>query len=333
MIMSKPGQSHFTLKIIITTIIFVTVFLLSILLGSANITMSTIWQSVFHYDASNMDHSIIADIRIPRNIGALLVGIALALAGTGIQSVTRNSLGDPGLIGLNAGASLMIALTFAFSPTVSFSVLMLAGFIGAILGGTLVILIGRSRRDGFNAVRLILAGAAISALLTAVAQAVAIYFQLNQSILFWSSGGVSGTTWPQIYIALPVILTITVLMFLMSRQLTILNLGEDIARGLGQNVSVIRNVTLLFSMLLAGTAVSLVGQVAFVGLMVPHIARFLVGTDYRKVIPMTVLLGASFVMAADTIGRLAGETPISAVISFIGVPYFLFLVKRGGRII
>ncbi|MCT1903697.1 FecCD family ABC transporter permease [Oceanobacillus sojae] len=324
---------HFSIIFTIACIILVITFWISIVYGSADINTSTILNAVFNYDPEDVNHNIIIDVRIPRDIGALLVGVALAVSGAGIQSVTRNSLADPSLIGLNSGAALMLALTYAVSPVITFPLLILTGFIGAMLGGTMVLMIGRSRKDGFNPVRLILAGAAVSALLSAASQAIALYFRLNQSLIFWSSGGVSGTTWQQLYTGIPVVAIIVVIFILISGQLSILNLGESIAKGLGQNVKLIRAGTMLLSMLLAGISVAIVGQIAFVGLMVPHISRFLVGTDYKKVIPLTAVLGGCLVVSADTVARLMGEAPVSAIISFIGVPYFLYLIKKGGRTI
>ncbi|MDN5907002.1 MAG: iron ABC transporter permease, partial [Staphylococcus equorum] len=276
-------------------------------------------------------HNIISEIRIPRDLGAILVGVALATSGAVIQGVTKNGLADPSLIGLNAGASFMLALTFAFYPSAPFIILMLAGFIGALIGGFFVLMIGRSRSDGFNPMRIILAGAAVSALLTALSQGVALLFRLNQSLTFWSAGGVSGTTWNQLMWAAPFILVALIIMVSMSKQLTILNLGETLARGLGQNVAFTRAITLILSMVMAGVAVAMVGQIAFVGLMVPHIVRYIVGTDYARVIPLTALVGGLLMLVADTVARMLGEAPVGAIISFIGVPYFLYLVKRGGR--
>lgn len=199
------------------------------------------------------------------------------------------------------------------------------------MGGFIVLMIGRSRSDGFNPMRIILAGAAVSALLTALSQGVALLFRLNQSLTFWSAGGVSGTTWNQLIWAAPFIIIALVIIISMSKQLTILNLGETLAKGLGQNVAFTRAISLILSMVLAGIAVAMVGQIAFVGLMVPHIVRYLVGTDYARVIPLTAVVGGLLLLVADTVARMLGEAPVGAIISFIGVPYFLYLVKRGGR--
>lgn len=327
----RKGKLSFTATFVIAVLLLIGALIISILFGDAKIHLSTIFEAVFNYDSKNQQHNIISEIRIPRDIGAILVGVALGTSGAVIQGVTKNGLADPSLIGLNSGASFMLALTFAFYPTAPFLVMIFAGFIGALMGGFIVLMIGRSRSDGFNPMRIILAGAAVSALLTALSQGVALLFRLNQSLTFWSAGGVSGTTWNQLIWAAPFIIIALVIIISMSKQLTILNLGETLAKGLGQNVAFTRAISLILSMVLAGIAVAMVGQIAFVGLMVPHIVRYLVGTDYARVIPLTAVVGGLLLLVADTVARMLGEAPVGAIISFIGVPYFLYLVKRGGR--
>lgn len=327
----RKGKLSFTATFVIAVLLLIGVLIISILFGDAKIHLSTIFEAVFNYDSKNQQHNIISEIRIPRDIGAILVGVALGTSGAVIQGVTKNGLADPSLIGLNSGASFMLALTFAFYPTAPFLVMIFAGFIGALMGGFIVLMIGRSRSDGFNPMRIILSGAAVSALLTALSQGVALLFRLNQSLTFWSAGGVSGTTWNQLIWAAPFIIIALVIIISMSKQLTILNLGETLAKGLGQNVAFTRAISLILSMVLAGIAVAMVGQIAFVGLMVPHIVRYLVGTDYARVIPLTAVVGGLLLLVADTVARMLGEAPVGAIISFIGVPYFLYLVKRGGR--
>ncbi|MCS4486477.1 FecCD family ABC transporter permease [Staphylococcus americanisciuri] len=324
---------NFTLQFLVGLCLLGILFIVSVVVGEAHVHVATIMEAVLHYDPTNQAHNVISEIRIPRNIGAVLVGMSLATAGAVIQGVTKNGLADPSLIGLNSGAAFALATTFAFFPSAPFLILIGAGFVGAIFGGIMVLMIGSSRRDGFNPMRLILAGAAVSALLTALSQGIALIFRLNQSINFWSAGGVSGTNWRQVMISAPIVLLTIILLILMSRQLTILSLGDALAAGLGQNVKKIRLASLLLTMLLAGISVAMVGQIAFVGLIVPHIVRFLVGTDYVKVLPMSAVLGGSLVLLADLLARMLGEAPMSAIISFIGVPYFLYLIRKGGRTI
>ena len=324
----NPTPLKFLSYIIGLSMILLITLFISTLIGDAKIQASTIIEAIFNYNPSNQQQNIINEIRIPRNIAAVIVGMALAVSGAIIQGVTRNGLADPALIGLNSGASFALALTYAVLPNTSFLILMFAGFLGAI-----VLMIGRSRRDGFNPMRIILAGAAVSAMLTALSQGIALTFRLNQTVTFWTAGGVSGTTWSHLKWAIPLIGIALFFILTISKQLTILNLGESLAKGLGQNVTIIRGICLIIAMILAGIAVAIAGQVAFVGLMVPHIARFLIGTDYAKILPLTALLGGILVLVADMIARYLGEAPVGAIISFIGVPYFLYLVKKGGRTI
>lgn len=286
-------QFRFTFYLVIALSLLFFAFIASILLGETHVGVQTIWHAIFHYDASNPAHNVIVEIRLPRDVGAMLVGMALAVSGAVVQGVTKNGLADPSLIGLNAGAAFALAVAFAFYPGAPFIVLIMISFLGAIFGGTLVLTIGSARRDGFNPMRLILAGAAVSALLTALSQGVALLFRLNQSINFWNAGGISSTTWHHLYISVPLVIIAMIALMFMRRQLTILSLGESIAKGLGQNTKMISIVALLLTMLLAGISVAMVGQIAFVGLIVPHLVRFLIGTEYEKILPLSAVLGGA----------------------------------------
>ena len=170
----KKKVYNFAITMAIAIVLLVVALFVSILLGEAKVNVTTIFEAIFSYDVTNQQHNIISEIRIPRDIGAILVGAALATSGAVVQGVTKNGLADPSLIGLNAGASFTLALTFALYPKAPFLMLMVAGFVGAILGGFIVLMIGRSRSDGFNPMRIILAGAAVSAFLTALSQGVAL---------------------------------------------------------------------------------------------------------------------------------------------------------------
>nr|WP_263314813.1 iron ABC transporter permease [Mammaliicoccus sp. Marseille-Q6498] len=326
-------EKRYPIILTVTIIMLVAVLLMSFLFGAKETSIQMVYNAIFHYNPKIEDHNILREIRIPREIGAVFVGMALAVSGAVMQGVTRNGLADPGLLGLNAGASMMLALTLAVIPSAGYFTLMLAGFIGAAIGGILVMSVGSSKRGGFSPMRLVLAGAAVSALLTAASEGIALIFKLNQTLTFWSVGGVSGTTWKQLMISTPIIIVILIVLIIISRQLTILSLGDTLSKGLGQNSTLIRYISLIATMFLAGIAVSIVGQIAFVGLMVPHIVRFLVGTDYKRVIPLSAVLGGFILLFADMIARLLGEAPIGAVISIIGVPFFLYLVRRDGKIL
>lgn len=312
--------------------ILIVLLIISFMLGATNYSLQTVFDALFHY-SNKETHHIIREIRIPREIAAVLVGIALSCSGAVMQAITKNPLADPALLGLNSGALLAISITLMVHPGAHFLILMLAGFIGAVGGGMIVLTIGMSNIGGFNPIRIILAGAAVSAFLTALAQGIAIAAKTNQSITLWSSGGVAGTTWQQIQIAAPIIIVLVLIITLFGRQLTVLNLGDSVATGLGINTTSLRVIFSIMTMILAGIAVAIVGSLAFVGLMIPHMARFIVGTDYRKIIPVASILGGIFILLADIVARQLGEAPVGAIVALVGVPYFIYLVRKDERIL
>jgi iron complex transport system permease protein len=211
---------------------------------------------------------------------------------------------------------------------------MIACFIGAAIGALLVIGIGMMKKNGFSPLRLVLAGAAVSAFLYAVSEGIALRYKISKDVSMWTAGGLIGTTWSQLQTVVPLIILSIFSAFLLSRQLTLLSLNEELAIGLGQKITQIKYALMTVIILLAGASVALVGNLAFIGLMIPHIARVLVGTDYRYVLPMSAVLGAAFLLAADTLGRTLNapfETPVAAIVSVLGLPFFLFIVRKGGK--
>ncbi|MCE4956464.1 FecCD family ABC transporter permease [Macrococcoides caseolyticum] len=322
-------SGHLITLMSILILLLMAMLILSFMLGVKNYSLHMIYNAIFNYQDISA-HNIIRDIRIPREIAAMLVGMSLACGGAVMQGVTKNPLADPSLIGLNSGAALGISILFALNSGANFFLIILAGFVGAMVGGTIVLLIGLSKKGGFNPMRIILAGAAVSSLLLAFAEGIAIYFKTNQSSMLWSSGGVAGTTWLQLKYAAPVILFVIILILLIGHQLTVLSLGDEMAQGLGVNLNWVRVIFSLLTMILAGVAVAMAGTLAFVGLMVPHIARILVGVDYRKLLPVSTLLGGIFLVFADILARMLGESPVGAIISIMGVPFFIYLVRKLG---
>ncbi|WP_124726949.1 FecCD family ABC transporter permease [Staphylospora marina] len=307
---------------------------LAVSVGAADIDVRTVWQAVFNPDPSKEAHAIITDIRLPRELGAAIVGAAFAVSGAIMQGITRNPLADPGLLGLNAGATFALACMFAFLPGASYMTIMFVSFIGAGLGAGLVFGLGSLTPGGMSPIRITLAGAAVSALLTALGEGIALYFKLAQDLAFWVAGGVSGTGWKQLAVAFPVIAVGIVWAVASSRGITILSFGEEVAKGLGQRTFLTKALLMLIVLVLAGAAVSIVGPISFVGLMVPHIVRMLVGTDYRWIIPCSAVFGGLFMVMADTVARLVNapyETPVGAVVSIVGIPFFLYLARKGGR--
>ncbi|MDW4525921.1 iron ABC transporter permease [Rossellomorea marisflavi] len=309
-------------------------FLVSVTFGAADTTLSDVWGALTN-TGSGDKISILQELRFPREVAAILVGAALSVSGAIMQGMTRNPLADPGLLGLTAGANAALAAALAFFPSIGPFGIMLACFIGAAVGAGLVFGIGAAKRGGFSPFRIVLAGAAVSAFLFAVSEGIGLYFKLSKDISMWTAGGLIGTTWNQIYIIGPCILLCVIFSMGFSRQLTILSLNEEVAVGLGQRTVLVKSALFILTVILAGSAVALVGNMAFLGLMVPHIARALTGTDYRTIIPVSVVLGSTFMLLADTIGRTVNapyETPVAAIVSMMGLPFFLFIVRKGGKL-
>lgn len=314
-------------------IVFVVSFLAALVLGAADTSPYSVWQAITTANTSDTI-TILRELRIPRVVAAMFVGAALSVAGAVMQGLTRNPLADPGLLGLTAGANLALAIALAFIPSTNYFSTMLICFVGAAVGALLVFGIGTARNSGLSPFRIVLAGAAVTAFLTAVAEAIGIYFKVSKDISMWTSGGLIGTTWGQLTVIIPFIVVGILVTFLYSRQLTVLSLNEEVAVGLGQRIGLVKAVLFVVIIFLTGAAVALVGNMVFIGLMIPHIVRAIVGTDYRVILPFAAITGASFMMLADLTGRIINapyETPVAAIIAILGLPFFLVIIHRGGK--
>ncbi|MGM7722791.1 FecCD family ABC transporter permease [Metabacillus sp. Hm71] len=331
--MTKQNQLPFIFKLIACLILFVGMFIASMIFGAADTTIKDVWLAVTSTVKSD-SISILREIRLPREIAAIFVGAALSVSGAIMQGLTRNPLADPGLLGLTAGANAALAITLAFFPSVNYFGIMIACFIGAAVGTIMVFGIGAMKKGGFSPLRIVLAGAAVSAFLFAIGEGIGIYFKITKDVSMWTAGGLIGTSWSQLYVIIPFIVIGILISLFFSRQLTILSLSEEVAVGLGQKIVYIKSILFIVIILLAGAAVSLVGNMAFIGLMVPHIVRAIVGTDYRHIIPISAIIGATFMLFADTLGRTINapfETPVAAIVAMMGLPFFLLIVHKGGK--
>lgn len=323
----------FLFSFILGLAILIGMFVIAMTFGAADVQFSHVWQAIFT-SSNEKGMSIIRELRLPREVAAMFVGAALAVSGAIMQGITRNPLADPGLLGLTAGANMALAITLAFLPGTGYFGIMVACFIGASIGAGMVFGISAIKKGGFSPFRIVLAGAAVSAFLYAIAEGVGIYFKISKDVSMWTAGGVIGTSWGQVQVIVPFITVGIIIALMLSRQLTILSLNEEVAIGLGQKTTWIKAVLFVVITLLAGASVALVGNMAFIGLMIPHIVRALVGTDYRLILPMSVLIGAAFMLMADTLGRTINapfETPVAAIVSIMGLPFFLFIVHKGGK--
>lgn len=336
--MSTPNRKKrkpipYTYKLLAGIMAFIGMFILAMVFGAADTTIQDIWLALTS-NATGDKISIIREIRLPREIAAIFVGAALAVAGAIMQGMTKNPLADPGLLGLTAGANAALAVTLAFIPSANYFGIMIGCFIGAAVGAVLVFGIAAVKKGGLSHFRIVLAGAAVSAFLYAIAEGVGIYFKISKDVSMWTAGGIIGTTWKQLLVIVPFIIIGILISLFLSRHLTILSLSEEVAVGLGQNIAVIKSVLFIVIILLAGASVALVGNMAFIGLMIPHIVRAIVGTDYRYILPMSAISGATFMLFADTLGRTINapyETPVAAIVAMMGLPFFLFVVHKGGK--
>ncbi|MFB5674811.1 FecCD family ABC transporter permease [Paenibacillus terreus] len=329
---ARPGAAMGIIVIGLAALLFI--MALGIAVGAVRIPLRTVYQALFSFDPGNTNHQIIWDLRFPRVLAGALVGAAFAASGSIMQGMTRNPLADPGLLGINAGAAFALAICFAYLPHLSFNSIIIICFAGAGLGVALVFGLGRFSRGGLTPVRLALAGAAVSVLLTSLSQGIALMNNVAQDLDFWIAGGVAGTQWSQLVLTAPWIGAGLVASLLLSRYISILSLGEDVALGLGLRTGLIKLAASAVVMVLAGASVAMVGTIGFIGLVIPHVARFLVGKDYRWIIPTSAVLGSLLMVGADIAARLVKppeETPTAAMIALIGVPYFLYLIRKEVR--
>lgn len=302
---------------------------LSLALGVREVAFGEAWRALTDPVAGNVDHAVIRGQRVPRTLIALLAGAALALAGVLSQGITRNPLADPGLLGLNAGASLGIVVA-----ATAFGVLSPVGavwfaFAGAAVAAVVVFAIGNGRP-----VQLALAGATVTALLTPLSTLILFRDVDALNLLrYWSVGALNGRDIDAVAVLWPFIAVGAAIAFSCAHRLNGLALGDDVAAALGQGVGTTRALAGVAIICLAGAATALAGPIALVGLAVPHAARRLVGTDYRWLVPLCALLGPVMLMAADIIGRLvkADELEAGVVAALIGAPV-LIAVARGRRV-
>ncbi|PEU90501.1 ferrichrome ABC transporter permease [Bacillus cereus] len=307
---------------------------LAVAFGAKDIHLQTVWTAVFDYNPKLTQHQIIYELRLPRVIGAAVVGAAFAVAGAVMQGVTRNPLADAGVLGINAGAMFVVALSFAFFPHMPYSYLMIVSFIGAVLSTVLIFIIGSATSGGLTPMRLTIAGAVMAALLHSLSSGVAIYYDLSQDLAFWYAGGVAGVKWEHLKFLVPIILVTIVFATVLGRSISLISMGDDVATNLGVKTNRTRILGMIIVVILAGVSVSAVGSIGFVGLVIPHIARKLVGVNYRLIIPMSALLGAMLLVLADLGARTVNppkELAIGIMVALVGVPFFLYIARKVGR--
>jgi iron complex transport system permease protein len=313
-------------------VLLVLVCLLSVAVGSKQISLPTVIDALRHYDAGNTDHVIVHSLRVPRTLIGLMVGAALGLSGALMQGVTRNPLADPGILGVNGGAALFVVggiYWFGLSTLTSYVWL---AFLGAAAASVVVYLLGSLGREGATPVKLALAGAALTALLGSLTTALLIGdVDTFDQYRFWSVGSFAGRGADIAEQVAPFILVGIGLAMFCGRLLNALSLGDDVAKSLGQRVGLARAFVAVVVVLLCGAATAAAGPIGFVGLTIPHVARLITGPDYRWILPYSALLAPILLLGSDVIGRVVaqpGELQVGIVTAVIGAPFFIALVRR-----
>ena len=318
---------------ILVGILFVVLLIWSsIILGLTKITPQMVINSFIDFNGSN-EHIIIRDTRIPRAFIAAAVGASLAIAGAIMQGLTNNPLASPSIFGVNAGASFFVVLGISFYGATSLQLFTWLAFIGAAISAFIVYILGSMGRDGLTPIKLTLAGAAIAALFSSLTQGM---LTLNEraldQVLFWLAGSVQGRDITILIAVLPYLIVGWISSIVIGKQMNVLVMGEDLAKGLGQRTLVVKIFGAIIIILLAGGSVAIAGPIGFLGIVIPHIARWLVGMDYRWVIPYSGLLGAILLLLADIGARyimMPAEVPVGVMTAFIGVPFFIYIARRG----
>lgn len=323
---ATPGRSRTATATATLVAVVVAASACSILVGSRSVPLAAL------LDGDHPLHAVY-DARLARTVLGLCVGAALGLAGALMQGLTRNPLADPGILGINAGASFAMVLGITYLGATQLSDYLWFAFAGAAVAASLVHGVAAVGRDGATPVKLAIAGAALTAALTSWTSGVLITNRDTlETFRFWQVGTIGGRGFDVLLTGLPFLAVGAALALLSSRLLNTLALGDDLARGLGRRTALDRLVVGVAIVLLAGTATALAGPIAFVGLIVPHAVRAVVGSDYSRVLPFSLGYAAALTVAADTLGRVVlppTEVQVGIMTAVVGVPVFLHLVRRG----
>lgn len=322
------------LILIVLTILLIASMIISLSIGSVTIPFTDVLNMFFGINETNQ--KILLDIRLPRVLNSMIVGAALSCSGIVLQSLLRNNLAEPGLLGISAGAALGAILVFILPVAIPFMLITPVSFIFAI--ATTFLIFNFAKRSGsfhsnfISSNKIILAGIAISALISSLNGFLLLTSGSSiTQILYWLNGGFSGRGWNEFYIGIFFVTISLAGSVMISKDLNILNLGEELSISLGLNIRQMQRTSIIISSLLAASAVSIAGIISFVGLIVPNLSKLLIGNDYRYAVPCAILIGAIFLMLSDTIARTIispAEIPVGIVTSFVGAPVFIWLIFR-----
>jgi ABC-type Fe3+-siderophore transport system permease subunit len=325
-----PGPRRRLIGLAAALTVLVGLLVLSLMIGSTTIAPSVVWDALFHSSA-NIDQFAIRDFRLPRTIVGLVVGVALGMSGALIQALTRNPLADPGILGVNAGASFAVTFAVGLLGVREAQGYMWFAFGGALVVTLVVLALGSTRR-GRSPVVMVLAGVCVGAVLGGVRDAL----QLTDPDAFdvlrsWDAGSIAGRPLDVVWPILPFLAVALVLAFAVSGPLNAMALGDELAATQGVRLARTRVLAVVALALLAGGATAIAGPILFVGLMVPHVARWLVGPHQHWIFAYSIVLAPSLLLGSDILGRVVmrpGEIPVGVVTAFIGAPVLIVLVRR-----
>lgn len=320
-----------TLWLLVGAGVLLVLCILSVCFGVREVSVDDVFAALAGDDETIAQAAIIK--RLPRTVLALLVGAALALSGATMQAVTRNPIADPGILGVSNGASLAVVIGIAFLGLADPYGQMALAIVGAAVAAAFVYTVGSLGRGGATPLKLALAGAATSAAFASLISAIMLpRVDMLQAFQSWQIGGVGGAEWPRIALTAPVLALGALICFASSRGMNSLALGDDMAKGLGEHVARTRLFSALGAVILAGAATAIAGPIGFVGLVVPHMCRMLVGTDHRWLLPFSAIAGAALLLASDVVGRVIApsneEIQVGIITALIGAPFFIWIVRR-----
>ncbi len=306
-------------------------FFASLLMGYTKTTFTDLVNTYANY-SNSMEHIVIKSSRMPRALVALFIGASLGISGLLMQTLTKNPMASPGLLGVNSGASFFMVFAYSYIPKLTQNYLMVFSFLGAALAVLLVYALAGGIKGTIQTFDLTLAGAAISAIFVSFTQIILYKDQKTmEEVLFWLTGSVEGRSMSTLMKMIPVMLIGWVICFLLAKRLSIFSIGEEIAKGLGLNTELLKAQIILLVVVLAGASVAVAGPIALVGLIVPHFARFLVGSEFKWTIPCSILLGAILLLSADVASRFIiypKEIPVGAVTALLGTPFFIHIARK-----
>lgn len=326
----EQSKKHTMTFTICSMLLLIGGLVLAIRLGSVPIGFSEIFDSIFNY-SETLELMLVRDVRIPRALSVLFTGGILGVTGAMIQGVTRNPIAEPSILGVSQGATLVIAVFYALGITINTSNVMAAAFIGALATGLIVLGFISKKANNNSIAKILLAGTAMSTFFISLTTIIGLLSNQAQMIGFWVSGGFRNASWSDFKLVFIFGIIGLIIAILLSPKINILNLGDDVAIGLGENPEKIRFFSLIVMIPMCAAAVAVGKNIAFVGLIVPQIVRKLLGEDYRKNIPCSFLLGAVLLTYADIAARILFdpyETPIGVFTSLIGIPFFIAIARK-----